>query len=165
MSRVFLLVSLICVALARAADQSSLGFYIVSEDARPGLRFIDSAALPKVGYVATKSDLAITQLEAVSVDTYHDRSRLIHKDGSVEQTNEDRPALDIRLTAADAKLLGQLTSAHLGSRLLFMAGNDPISAPMIRAPINTQDVQIALPAGTDAEKLKANLQTFVRKPQ
>jgi len=136
----------------------------VSHEARPGLHFFESAALPKLGYIAGKPDLPISQLEAVAVDTYRDRSQLIHKDGSVEQTNEDRPALNIRLTAPDAKSLEALTSAHLGSRILLMAGDEALFAPVIRAPISGQELQISLAPSADAEKLKARLQTFVRKP-
>src|SRR5437016_14216355 len=104
MTRALFIITLICLAaLVRAGDQPPLGFYVVSHEARPGLHFFESAALPKLGYIAGKPDLPISQLEAVAVDTYRDRSQLIHKDGSVEQTNEDRPALNIRLTAPDAK--------------------------------------------------------------
>ena len=165
MARALLLITSICAAaLTRAGDQPPLGFYVVSEKAGPGLHFFDSATLPKLGYIADKPDLSISQLEAVSVGRYSVKSSLVHKDGSVEESRDERPAVDIRLIATDAKSLEALTSAHLGARMLFVAGGDPISAPVIRAPISGQDVQIALSPGTDAERLTAKLQAFVRKP-
>ena len=160
-----LLVLLAISGILQAANQPLLGFYIVSQEAGPGLHFVDSLLFPKLGYIAEKPDITISHLEAVWLDTCHDRSRYYHKGGSVEQTNEDRPALDIRLSAADAKALEALTSAHLGSRILLMAGSDPLFAPVIRSPVGTQELQFALPIGADAEKLKARLQTLVSKPQ
>jgi preprotein translocase subunit SecD len=163
MMRALFLITSMCVApLVHAGDKPPLGFYVVSKEARPGLHFFESATLPKLGYIAEKPDLPISQLEAVSVDTYRDRSQLIHKDGSVERAKEDRPALNIRLTTSDAKSLEALTSAHLGSRILLMVGDEALFAPVIRAPIITQELQISLPPSAGAEKLKARLQTFVR---
>lgn len=166
MTRTLLFFTLIYAGtLVHAGDPPPLGFYVVSQQARPGFHFFESAAFPKLGYIAEKPDLPILQLEAVTIGTYRDRSQIIHKDGSAEKTNEDRPALNIRLGAADAKSLKSLTAAHLGSRILLMAGDEALFAPVIRTPIDTQELQISLPPGADAEKLRARLQTFVRKPQ
>jgi preprotein translocase subunit SecD len=165
MTRVFLIfVSCICAgALARAGDQPVLGFYIVSEQPRSGLRYFDSPAFPKLGYIADKPDLSISQLESVSIGTYRDRSTIVHADGSTEQSDEDRPSLEIHLMATDAKALEDLTGAHLGAQLLLLLGNEPLFAPIIRMKITTQSIQVSLRAGADAEKIKRSLETLVRK--
>jgi hypothetical protein len=166
MPRSFAVTLLLCVtAFGQPAADRSLGFYIVSEEARPGLHLFDSATFPKLGYIGHKPDLSISRLEAVSIGTYRDRSRIVHSDGSAEQANEDRPALNIRLTDADAKSLEALTSAHRGSQMLLMLGDEPLFAPFIHMPINTQAFQITLRPGADAEKLKQRLEAFVRSPQ
>jgi len=43
-----------------------LSFYIVSQEKIEGGKFIDTAALPKFGYIARKPELIVTQIEKLS---------------------------------------------------------------------------------------------------
>jgi len=167
MKRVLLiLVSCLSAApLVHAGDQPVLGFYVVSSQPRAGLHYYDSPAFPKIGYIADKPDLLISQLKSVSIGTYRDRSTIVHADGSSEQSNEDRPSLVIHLTTTDANAFEDLTGAHLGERLLLMLENEPLFAPFIREKISTQPIQVGLRIGVDPEKLKRSLESLVPRPK
>src|SRR5207245_2758865 len=89
--------------LIHAADPLPSGFYIVSPTNGPGLRYVDSAALPKVGYVAATPDIPILALVSATLETCHERSTRVHKDGSSETSEDDRPCIQIEFTASDAK--------------------------------------------------------------
>lgn len=147
------------------ADQVLLGFYVVSEQPGSGLHYFDSPAFPKLGYIADKPDLSVSQLKAVSIGTYSDRSTIVHADGFKEQSDEDRPSLEIHLMATDAKALEDLPGAHLGGRLLLMLGKEPLFAPIVRMKVATPSIQLGLQLGADAEKLKRDLETLVKEPK
>jgi diguanylate cyclase (GGDEF)-like protein len=144
------------------ANQVLLGFYVVSEQPGPGVHYFDSPAFPQLGYIADKPDLLISQLKAVSIGSYRDRSTIVHADGSREQSDEDRPSLEIHLMATDAKALEDLPGAQLGGRLLLMLRNEPLLAPVVRMKTTIQSIQVGLQPGADAEKLKRSLETLVQ---
>jgi len=158
MTRIFLLVAIVSVALvAHAGDQPQLRLYIVSQEERPGLHPADFAAFPKLGYIADRPDLTISQLEGVSFG--------MRPGGPMEKAKEDRTSLVVHLTAKDAEAFKQLTSAHLGTRLLMLLNDDPLFAPLLRTPSTGESVYITPPPGSNTAKLKARLETLVRKPR
>ena len=159
MTRILLLVAVLSAALvAHAGDQPQLRLYIVSQEAREGLCSADFAAFPKLGYIAEKPDLTISQLEGVSFG-FSTGPRA----GPTEKPKEDRRSLVLRLTTKDAEALKQLTTAHLGARLLMLLNDDPLFAPLLRTPSAGESVYITPPPGSDTAKLKAKLETLVRK--
>jgi preprotein translocase subunit SecD len=160
MTRVLLFVMILSAAfVAQADDQPRLHVYIVTQEAGAGLHMADFAAFPKLGYIADKPDLTISQLEGVSFGVSMARPA-----GSTEKPKEDRRSLVLRLTTKDAEALKQLTSKHLGARLLMLLNDDPLFAPVIRTPSAGESVYITPPLGSDTEKLKARLETLVHEP-
>ena len=151
--------------LTRAADSLPSGFYIVSATAAPGLQYVDSAALPKIGYVAGTPDLPISTLVSATLKTCHQTSTRVHKDGSRETSEEDRPCIEIELTAADGKLLDTITQGRVGSRLLLVIGGEPLFAPVIRSPISTSSFNLTLSAHADINATKAKIDAMVVKPK
>ena len=140
-----------------AADVPVLGIYVVSSEARAGWRRFDSGSFPNLGYIADQADLQVTRLQDVRVQDTLQRSTTVLSDGSSESTEEWQPTLVIVLFQDDAVALGRLTSAHLGKRMLFLLGSEPLFAPMVRMKIDEPTMSIPLPKGTDAEKVKADL--------
>jgi len=158
MPRVLLLVAIVSAAfIARAGDQPRLHVYIVAQEERAGLHLADFAAFPKLGYIADRPDLTISQLEGVSFG--------MRPGGPMEKAKEDRTSLVVHLTAKDAEAFKQLTSAHLGTRLLMLLNDDPLFAPLLRTPSTGESVYITPPPGSNTAKLKARLETLVRKPR
>ena len=148
--------------IAQASDQPVLKVYIASKEPGTGLHAADFPALPKVGYIAEKPDLTISQLEGVS---FGQRAGLPKPDGGYGTPREDKRALELRLTAKDAETLNKLTSAHIGSRLLMLLNDDPLVAPEIRTPSVGQSMFINnLPHKVDTQALKAKLEKLVAKP-
>ncbi len=159
-----LFIAWLCEAmLCFAADAPPNGFYVVSQQAGPGLHYFHSAAFPHLGYIAEKPDLPISEIEQAYLDTCHQSSTRVHRDGSSERTDEERPCLQIQLSIADAKALEGITTAHIGSRVLLVFAGEPLFAPVIRVPINTQSLQLILPKRADAKEVKRKVDTLVRK--
>ena len=118
MSKLLYIFSAILVFLANYGHSSTdttkalLSFYIVSEEKIDGGRLIDTLDLPKLGYIAAKPDLVITQLVAVSRKVAHDGG--IHdKNGNQIAKGEDHPELDITFRPEDAKKFEELTKENV----------------------------------------------------
>ena len=90
---------------------------------------------------------------------------MVHKDGSRETSEEDRPCIEIELTAADGKRLDTITQEHVGSRLLLVIGGEPLFAPTIRSPISASSFDITLPEHADINATKAKIDAMVGKPK
>lgn len=141
-----------------AADVPVLKFYFVSSEAKPGWRHFNSTAFPNLGYIADRPDLLIARIKNVYVHNTQQGSTIVHSDGSSETTEEWKPTIVITFFPDDAKALRELQTAHLGQRLLFLLGDEPLLAPVIRERIDESSISIPLPAGTDPKKIKADLE-------
>ena len=124
---------------------ATLAFYVVSEEKLDGGRFIDTLDMPKLGYIAVKPDLIITQLAGVSETAIHSFMGKIGKDGKVTETpTPDEPALLIQILPTDSQKFESLTERSIGKRVLIMLGNTPLIAPRVEGPISTQSFQITI---------------------
>jgi hypothetical protein len=156
------LVMLFSTFAARAADQPTLRVFLVSKSPGPGLHEVDYPAFPKVGYIAEKPDLTISELGGVS---FGSRPGLPKPDGGNGPRREDRRALEIDFVSKDAQALNKLTSEHIGSRILLMLDNDPLVAPEINTPMLGRSMYISqVPKGLDTGELKSKLEKLVQKP-
>src|SRR5579859_3912258 len=132
------LLLLICSGTTRAATTNApLIFYVISEEKVAGGRFIDTAAIPKAGYIAAKSDLTLSSLR----DVYPQESSLfsVMTDTNGNHSvvsNTPAPALAVVLSPEDAKRFAALTERAVGKRLLVMLGDKPLTAPIVRTPID-----------------------------
>lgn len=114
------------------STNTALTFYVVSDVKMEGARFIDTAELPKVGYIAAKPDLAVTNLQDVYLQKMADFA--IMGDGKGKHTvvpSRPPPALAVKLGAEDAKRFTSLTERSVGKRLLVMLGDKPLTAPRV----------------------------------
>jgi hypothetical protein len=98
---------------------STLAFYVVSEQKIEGGRFIDTSDMPKLGYIAAKPDLVVTNLQEV----------FFEKDANIVIVpNKDHPILPsdlpqylvVRLRPGDAKPFLDLTKRSVGKQMLIM---------------------------------------------
>src|ERR1041384_4172509 len=121
----------------------SLAFFIVSQEKIEGGRFIDTTNFPKLGYVAAKPDLQVTNL----ADVYPAKvaNFAIQGDGKGNQKiapANPPPSLSVKLTTADAKRFTELTQRAVGKQLLIMLGDKPLTAPKVFMPIETPAIGI-----------------------
>ncbi len=138
-----------------------LSFYIVSEEKIDGGRLIDTLDLPKLGYIAAKPDLVITQLVAVSQTTVADGG-IYDKNGKlIEKPEPDQPALVITIRPEDSKKFEALTKENIGKRVLMMLGDVPLMAPNVVAPISTQSFQVTFGKHSDPKKIEDGLKKLV----
>jgi preprotein translocase subunit SecD len=157
-------VSLLASRGYSATDTKSgaLTFYVVSEKKIDGGRFIDTPDFPKLGYIAAKPDLVITQLVAVSETVAHSSMGKIGKDGKLTETPlPDQPALIVRILPADAQKFESLTEQSIGKRVLLMVGDTPLIAPVVHSPISTQSFQITIGERSDQKVIEDALKKLV----
>ena len=162
MKRVLLLVLILSATfVACTAKRTVLNIYIVSKEPGDGLHEAHFPAFPKLGYMADKPDLTISQLEGVSFGIGPSYPK---PDGGLTKPTEDKRSLELRLTAKDAEQLSKLTAAHVGAGLLLLLNNEPLVAPEIRTPSVGQSMFLTnLPRGMDTPKVKTKLETLVHK--
>lgn len=141
-----------------AVDVPILGFYVVSNEPKPGLHHFSSATFPNLGYIADRPDLKVTHIKNVHVERTLQRSKAIHQDGSSETTEDYPPNLIIEFLQEDIKVLRDLTNNHLGEQVLLMLGAEPLCAPVIRTRMDEPSIAISLPPGIDPDKIKTKLE-------
>ncbi len=131
------------------ADSPIVELFVVREDLIDGGRFIDTERFPKLGYISQKADADFTKLREVTVD----ESKRLQPNGSQSVVW----SFGITLMPDDKKRLNSLTETNISKRLLIMVGNRPITAPMIRGPLETGSFRIDCDDGALAEFLKKQL--------
>src|SRR5207249_3440122 len=85
--------------------------------------------------------------------------------GPMEKAKEDRTSLVVHLTAKDAEAFKQLTSAHLGTRLLMLLNDDPLFAPLLRTPSTGESVYITPPARFEYSKAESKARNSCSEAQ
>ena len=135
-----------------------LDIFLLSEGPLQDYHFIDTPAYPKLGYVAPRPDLVISHLKGVSIGEPSDSAA-----GPAEKNSAGKSSLEMRLTPADAEALETFSAANVGKRIVFMLGERPLFAPILRTPLSTQTIQINPPEGADVQELKRELEALVSK--
>ncbi len=158
---------LICCGSARGGTTNALlTFYTVSEQRIDGGRFIDTAAIPKAGYIAAKPDLTVTTLRDVYPQEATALSIKRDTNGNITaMTNMPVSALAVVLLPEDAKRFTALTERTVGKRLLVMLGDKPLTAPIVRSPIEGGRMMIEFGGQAEAKKVENDLKKLIRKQQ
>lgn len=119
----------ICCTAHSEPTNNALAFYVVSEKNIEGGKFIDTLDMPKLGYIASKPDLEVTNLQAVSPRRDVKTIIMPNKDGTNWITPNDLPQyLVLKLRPADAKLFIALTGRSVGKQMLVMLGDKPLTS-------------------------------------
>jgi hypothetical protein len=121
----------------------ALAFYVLSEEKVAGGRFIDTAAIPKAGYIGPVADLVVTNLLDVYPQQAAPFSIMTDTNGNhIAVTNAARPALSIVLAPAEARRFAALTERAVRKKMLVMLGSKPLTAPVIMMPIDSGSIVI-----------------------
>jgi hypothetical protein len=164
--------SLLTVSRVSGAQHTNtaLSFYVLSEEKLAGGRFIDTAAIPKAGYIGPVADLVITNLLDVYPQQSAPFSIMVDTNGNrTVVTNAARPALTIVLPPEEAKRFGALTERAVGKRLLVVVGNKPVTAPYIMTPIETGSMSIEFGQEfgeqSEVDKVERDLKELIKHKQ
>jgi preprotein translocase subunit SecD len=139
-------------SLALCAETNALSFFVVSDTAIPGGRYIDTAEFPKLGYISNAPSYVLTRLREVSTN---DVTEISIMDRTSVSTNTS-PAVDIRMFRTDGESFAEFTRQNIDRKVLLMLRDKPLLAPMVRAPIETGSIQLpSLPKSVveDIQKL------------
>jgi hypothetical protein len=159
-------IATLIVGLATGCSQTTnapLAFYIVSEEKIEGGRFIDTTNFPKLGYIAAKPNLIVTNLVNVYPTKQPDYDIMVDKAGNETAVpRQPRESLTIQLSSDDAKKFAALTEDEMDRRLLIMLGERPLVAPLVRWRIQGGYVEIDYLNATELKKIADELKKLVR---
>ena len=127
---------------ATESKSLSLSFYIVSDGKIAGGRYMDTPDFPKLGYIASKPDLVITQLMAVT-------------------PLSERNAIEVTILPEDAQKLTSLTEQNIGKKVLLMLRDVPLMAPRVNSPISTT-FELTIGDDSKRKKIEEELKKLVR---
>lgn len=136
-------------AATKGDDASRLEFFVVHEGPIGGGRFIDTASLPKLGFVTANPDLVIGRLEQVTLE-----ERLLVGSGNQKQTNW---CFKFTLPAGFIPALTAMTATNVSKRILMTANEEPVFAPTVQSPIKTANFEVTVSDRSSMEQLKQNL--------
>jgi len=122
-----------------------LSFYVVSEEKIDGGRFIDTLDFPKLGYIAARPDLIITQLASVS-----------------DSSSPANPSVSITIMPGDSQKFEALTKSCIGKQVLLMLDDTPLLAPRILAPVSTQSFLLTMSGHSDKKVIEDGLKKLIR---
>ena len=120
------------------AETNALSFYVVSDTAISGGRFIDTPEFPKLGYISNTPTYVLTKLREVSTNDVTEISIMNQKSVSTNTS----PAVVVRKFRMDSESFAEFTRQNIDRKVLLMLRNKPLLAPVVRAPIETGSIQL-----------------------
>lgn len=125
-----------CFFCHSETTNAALKLFVVSQSPIEGGRFIDTKELPKIGYIAEKPDLNLTNL----ADVWRSKGTVILTNWadlgrSAGINNSNLMDIEIKLHPDDGKRLKALTERSIHQRMLIMVGDHPFSAPTVVSPL------------------------------
>jgi hypothetical protein len=133
--------TLINVVAHGGTTNTPLKFYVVSQEKVEGSKFIDTPALPRLGYIAPKPDLIITEIRKLSPAPPGDW-------------------LDVWLRPEDAKRL----EAFKSKQVLVMLGDRVVRAANPLFPITGDLLQLGFENAAELKKVQDELTKLVGSP-
>jgi hypothetical protein len=113
---------------------TKLEFFVVNSDPFVGARLIDTQRFPKLGYVSSSPVLTITKLKDVILEQ--------QKAIGPEKNDVTVWSFGIFLSQEDGVRLKTLTATNISKRILIMIGDEPASAPIIKAPLESGSFEV-----------------------
>jgi preprotein translocase subunit SecD len=142
---------------------AQLTFHIISEAKIDGGRFIDTPALPKVGYIGSSPDLTVTRLREVFAQKEAGYAITGETNGTHRVVPSHPPrSLAVQLQPEDAKRFEELTERALNKRLLVMFGGEVLSAPWVRAPIGGGSFTVSFHSEAELKKTENGLKKLIQ---
>ena len=171
--------------MSEAVLFNSLTFYILHDKMVEGGRFIDTAVFPKLGYIRSKPEVVIAQIQSFSTNIINDslRGNWHTIDDTGDLTNQPvtlTPGFSITWHQEDAKRIAELARKNVHGHLLFiliMLGNQPLGLtyatesglypdsrpnPDVQLPAEPQTMYFLFRDHQNIKKINAALEKLVR---
>lgn len=154
---------LFCWSAFADGTNALLTFHIISDQKLDGGRFVDTPALPNVGYIGSSPDLVITKLRDVFPQKEAGYAIMGETNGTHRIVpSHPSPSLAVQLQPEDAKGFEALTERALNKRLLVMLGGEPLSAPWVRAPIGGGSFTVSFHSEAELKKTESGLKKLIQ---
>jgi hypothetical protein len=141
-------------AKATTQDSPTVKFFVVTSQPTTNGRFVDTERFPKLGFVSPSPNLVVGKLKGVVVE---------QRGPSAPETGGRTVwSFTIQLTAEDATQLASLTATNILKQILVMVCDEAVSAPTIRAPLETGSLVIECTDGPHVEAIKRQLAKMER---
>lgn len=132
----------------------AVSFHVVTSNSLPGGRFIDTPKFPKLGFIAQRPTMVISNWQNVRIEQ--------------RPTDSNPPGklfvLRLTATAPDAIEIANLTRTNLLRTILISIDEEPLMAPRIGAVIESGEVEIHSTNRVDVETLRSRLIQVNRGP-
>jgi hypothetical protein len=146
-----------------APPDATIDLYPVTTARQKGGRYINTRFLPGLGYVGAAPSLQIKRL--LSLKKIHTNvSREVQSaDGKTRIVSNAVPALQGRVSNADARAIADLMHRSLGQRIYIEAGGKAVYAPLVRKVRSTTTFTFTLSDDAQLEDVYQSLAPFVKK--
>ena len=148
------------VAAPRGA---TIDLYPVTTTAQKGGRFINTRLLPRIGYVGATPALRIKRLLSLKKIHTAMRTEVQSADGKARTLSNTVPAVEGRVSNADARDIADLMKRSIGQRIYIEAGGKAVYAPLVRKPPGSTTFIFTLADDAQLEEVYQNLAPFVKK--
>ena len=129
-------------------QRPALKMFVVSDQPIADGRQIDTAQFPKLGFISATPDLAIKKLKGLEFE------EIVAQVDNKTSTNWQ---FVIRLSTDDAAGLASLTTSNVDKTVLITVGDVPVSAPVIREPVETGSFILNCDEWSKMETVKSHL--------
>lgn len=136
---------------------TSISIFIVHPDEKDNTQYYSTDDFPSLGFISNEPDLVLDDLESVKAVTRTEEIRkgLVGKPFDVEHVT--RHLILIQLNKEEASKVYALTRAvsemHRGTRVLFTIAGEPIYAPTIHQPLQTEVLELDVGSEKRAEEI------------
>jgi hypothetical protein len=153
------LVTMVAAAIVQAGD---LSFYLLEEKPFEGASHLEIPSLGINAWWSGSPILSLSRLDDVKMAPGSIGWSMVDAEG-VETERGAYPTQDltIHLGLKHQTLFKTITTDNLGKRLMMCIGNVPLTAPVIRMPIETPVVMISIRNEDEAKRIFAELTKLV----
>jgi hypothetical protein len=128
-----------------------LKFFVISDGAISGGRFIDTEQFPKLGFIPPVPNLTISDLKEVSLE-----ERIFSGPDGNATTNW---TFKVSTGTDGSSQLKSMTTTNISKRILVTIGDEPLLAPVINEPLETGSLGLTSKNREEMERIRRH---FVR---
>ena len=150
-------------ATATASPGATIDLYPVTTTRQKGGRFINTRLLPQIGYVGAAPALQIKRLLSLKKIHTTMRTEVQSADGKTRTVSNTVPAVEGRVSNADASAIADLMKRSIGQRIYIEAGGKAIYAPLVRSAPGSTTFIFTLADDAQLDEVYQNLVPFVKK--
>lgn len=149
--------------IVAAPPGTAIDFYPVSTTRQKGSRFINTKALPRLGYAAAAPALQVERLRSVNKIHTTVAKTIESADGKERTVSNTVPAIEMTLTNKDAAAFAELMKKSINQRILIEAEGTPIYAPLVRDARLRTTLTFTLADDAQLDDVYRKLARFVKK--